>query len=245
MKGRRWSRKVGAGPGRLIKIKVNEKESIQPAPSLPSGVGGCWGYRKVGTAQVRQPQRPPSQGGKVGSPGGGHSWEFPGLDELAPRAAPPQRSHTAPRPPQQRPPTSLRGQRVRSSREGGCSSSERGARPRLFKSHLAKALAKHLPVPEGFPCEVCNVQTQPANPQRRVRGISRAADESGCDVREAESGGGGEDRVPAPASGRVQGSRIKPSSPGAGRGPRRARRRGGQLSIGASFLFRSRAGTAC
>ena len=147
--------------------------------------------------------------------------------------------------PQQRPPTSLRGQGVRRSREGGCSSSERGARPRLFKSHLGKALAKHLLVPKGFPCEVCNVQTQPANPRRRVRGISRAPDERGCDVREAESSGGGEDRVPAPASGRVQGSRIKPSSPGAGRGPGRALGRGGQLSIGASFLFRSRAGTAC
>ena len=64
MKGRGWSRKVGAAPGRLIKIKVNEKESIQPAPSLPSAVGGCWGYRRVGTAQVRQPQRPQSQAGQ-------------------------------------------------------------------------------------------------------------------------------------------------------------------------------------
>lgn len=92
-----------------------------------------------------------------------------------PLGLPLPRDPTPPAPrPQQRPPTSPRGQRVRSSREGGCSSSERGARPRLFKSHLGKALAKHLPVPEGFPCEVCNVQTQPANPQRRVRGISRA-----------------------------------------------------------------------
>lgn len=176
--------------------------------------------------------------------GVGSAIRYLGGELPLPRDPTPRRMAPLPSP-QQRPPTSLRGQGVRRSREGGCSSSERGARPRLFKSHLGKALAKHLLVPKGFPCEVCNVQTQPANPRRRVRGISRAADERGCDVREAESSGGGEDRVPAPASGRVQGSRIKPSSPGAGRGPGRALGRGGQLSIGASFLFRSRAGTAC
>ena len=82
-------------------------------------------------------------------------------------AVPPQGSRTqldAPRP-QQRPPTSLKGQGVRPCWEGGCSSSEGGERcPPLFKSHLGEALAKHLPVPEGFPCEVGNVQRQPANP---------------------------------------------------------------------------------
>lgn len=194
------------------------------------------------------PSAPPLPTGKCNTNGQvqgvGSAIRYLGGELPLPRDPTPHRMAPLPGP-QQRPPTSLRGQGVRRSREGGCSSSERGARPRLFKSHLGKALAKHLLVPEGFPCEVCNVQTQPANPQRRVRGISRAADESGCDVREAESSGGGEDRVPAPASGRVQGSRIKPSSPGAGRGPGRALGRGGQLSIGASFLFRSRAGTAC
>ena len=50
-------------------------------PACTAGWEESWGYQKVGTAQVRLSLRDPG----VGSPGQGRSWEFPGLDELAPK----------------------------------------------------------------------------------------------------------------------------------------------------------------
>lgn len=119
-----------------------------------------------------------------------------------------------------------------------------GTLPPPLQSHLGKALAKHLLVPEGFPCEVCNVQTQPANPPRQVPGTSCGATRA----REERVG-----RRMAYLCLRAAGSRGAGTSPGAGGlgwgpvGPatKEAGSPSGPPGQCPSFLFSSHEETAC
>lgn len=108
---------------------------------------------------------------------------------------------------------------------GGLSARRAECRPLPFQSHLVRHQLSS-PWPRRLPCEVCNVQTQPANPPRRE--LAQAAG-----MKAALKWGEGRQ---IPVSRRVQGDRSRPRSQGAARGAARgaggAHRREGRLSIG-------------